>query len=406
MGDRVPAPRGRRVYRGDRRRPGRSGRAGAGPRRQPAARRRRGPRSPASPRPRSLDVAERRPACRGRPGRRARRRARAPRSPSAPVPQKRSSTRAPSTLAEHREDRLAHPVGGRPHRPAVRRRELPAAQLPADDPHLRHGLRLRGDLLGRSSPKRRRAASSSGPSSGASSEPWRSRSASTSLAGLEQERGVLGQLGDARSRGRPCWRVPRISPSPRSARSTSASLKPSRSPAIASSRAPRQLGPGVSEEDAVRLVLAATDPAAQLVELGEPEALGALDHHHGRVGDVDPDLDHGRRHQDVGLAGGEGLHRRAFCVRGHLAVEQADVESRAARSRASRFGLRLGRLGLCSFSDSLDQRADDVGLASLAQPLADELVGPGRALLPDHPGARPAGGRRAARAAPVVSRSP
>ena len=41
----------------------------------------------------------------------------------------------------------------------------------------------------------------------------------------------------------------------------------------------------------------APDAAAQLVELGETEAFGALDDDQRRIGDVDPDLDHRRRDQ-------------------------------------------------------------------------------------------------------------
>ena len=46
---------------------------------------------------------------------------------------------------------------------------------------------------------------------------------------------------------------------------------------------------------------ATAHPAAQLMQLGEPEQVGALDHHHGRVGHVDAHLDHGGRHQHVDL---------------------------------------------------------------------------------------------------------
>ena len=124
-------------------------------------------------------------------------------------------------------------------------------------------------------------------------------------------------------------------------------------------------------------MLAAADPAAQLVQLGDAVALGALDHHHRRVGDVDPDLDHGRRDQHVGRAGGEGLHRRRLLRRGHLAVEDADAEvaqlGRREPLRLSLGGLALHLLGL------RDQRADDEGLPALAQPPADELVGGRRA---------------------------
>ena len=56
------------------------------------------------------------------------------------------------------------------------------------------------------------------------------------------------------------------------------------------------------DEQAVGLLGAAPDPAAQLVELREAEAVGFLHDHHGRVRDVDADLDHGRRDEHVELA--------------------------------------------------------------------------------------------------------
>ena len=56
------------------------------------------------------------------------------------------------------------------------------------------------------------------------------------------------------------------------------------------------------DEQAVRLLRAAADAAAQLVQLGEPEAVGLLDDHDRRVRDVDADLDHGRRDEHVELA--------------------------------------------------------------------------------------------------------
>ena len=85
----------------------------------------------------------------------------------------------------------------------------------------------------------------------------------------------------------------------------------------------------------------AAHPAAELVELGQAEALRVLDQHHGRVRDVDPDLDHGRGHQDVHLAVGHALHRRLADGRRLLAVDQAHPDLRKRRSQA--LGLRLGR---------------------------------------------------------------
>ena len=40
-------------------------------------------------------------------------------------------------------------------------------------------------------------------------------------------------------------------------------------------------------------MLAPSDPATQLVKLREPVPVGVLHEHHGRVGDIDADLDHG-----------------------------------------------------------------------------------------------------------------
>ena len=59
----------------------------------------------------------------------------------------------------------------------------------------------------------------------------------------------------------------------------------------------------VAKEQAVALLRPPADAPPELVELREPEAVGALDHHHRGVRDVDPDFDHGSRDEDVGLPG-------------------------------------------------------------------------------------------------------
>ena len=58
----------------------------------------------------------------------------------------------------------------------------------------------------------------------------------------------------------------------------------------------------------------AADPSTQLVQLRDAEPVGVHDHHHGRVRDVDAHLDHGRRDQDVQLAGGELAHHAVLVV--------------------------------------------------------------------------------------------
>ena len=81
-----------------------------------------------------------------------------------------------------------------------------------------------------------------------------------------------------RSVGMPDWRVPKKSPGPRSCRSRSAISKPSVVSVSAFSRASALIGQRILiQQDAVRLVRAAADAAAQLVQLRQPEALGVLD---------------------------------------------------------------------------------------------------------------------------------
>ena len=73
-------------------------------------------------------------------------------------------------------------------------------------------------------------------------------------------------------------------------------------------------------------MLASTDPPAQLVELREPVTLGVLDQHHGRVWNINADLDHCRCDEHVDLAGFEAAHRFGLLRGGHLPVDQRDVE--------------------------------------------------------------------------------
>ena len=321
--------------------------------------------------------------------------------PSAPVPQKRSRTLAPPTSPRiaNSASRTRSAVG----RTAAERRGGAARRRPLSSPAttlIHRRLRAAPSVTPVCPrPARRRSApgrpASSGPSSGASSDPYRSSSSISSRRASVSTATSSGSSA-TRKRGRPCCRVPRISPSPRSARSTSASLKPSRSASIAARRRRASSEPASREQDAVRGMLAAPHPAAKLMELGEPVALRSLDQHHGRVGDVDPHLDHARRHQHVGPPGGEPLHRGLLVAGRHLPVQQADLEV-GELAGAQPVGL-LGRGLRLELLRALDQRTDDVRLAALAQPLADELVGAGPLLLPHHPGLdRPAPRRQLAK---------
>src|SRR5262249_35062997 len=82
------------------------------------------------------------------------------------------------------------------------------------------------------------------------------------------------------------------------------------------------------DQEAVRLLGAATAPASQLMKLGEPKAVGFLHDHDRRVGDVDTDLDHGRGHQYVQFSSLETSHQLAPFGGPQLTVQAADAEAR------------------------------------------------------------------------------
>ena len=100
-------------------------------------------------------------------------------------------------------------------------------------------------------------------------------------------------------------------------------------PVIGRGKGLEPLVPGpAGQEDAVALGLPPADPAPQLVELGQPEPLGMLDHHDARVGDVDPHLDDGRRDQDLDLSLPEPPHDAVPLVALEPPVHQADLQLR------------------------------------------------------------------------------
>ena len=84
------------------------------------------------------------------------------------------------------------------------------------------------------------------------------------------------------------------------------------------------------------------DPAAELVQLGQPERVGAVDDDRVGVRDVEPGFDDRGAHQDVGGAVGEGDHHLLERALGHLAV--ADHEADARQHPAQLLGLGLDRL--------------------------------------------------------------
>ena len=116
-------------------------------------------------------------------------------------------------------------------------------------------------------------------------------------------------------------------------------------------RALRQLLLRAGDEQAVRLLRPAPDPAAQLVQLGEAEAVGLLDDHDRRVRDVDADLDHGRRDEHVELARLEARHQLAPLGRLQPPVHAADAEA-LQLAGPQPLGLLLGRARASSVADS------------------------------------------------------
>ncbi len=72
--------------------------------------------------------------------------------------------------------------------------------------------------------------------------------------------------------------------------------------------------------------LAAADPAAKLMELGEAKPMAALDRHQRGVRHVDADLDHRGANQHLDLARAEAIHDGVLFGRGHAAVDQAEAK--------------------------------------------------------------------------------
>src|SRR5829696_9852415 len=78
----------------------------------------------------------------------------------------------------------------------------------------------------------------------------------------------------------------------------------------------------VGDQKAHRGVETPEDPAPQLVELREAEALGALDHDRARVRHVNADLDDDRGNEDLDLPGAEIGHDVPLVRRPHATVQE------------------------------------------------------------------------------------
>ena len=134
------------------------------------------------------------------------------------------------------------------------------------------------------------------------------------------------------------------------------------------------------EEIGVGLVRAAADAAAQLVEIGEAEAVRAVDDDGVGVGNIEAALDDRGRNQHVGLAGDEARHHVLEFLGLHLAV--ADIDARLRDELLHALGDVL---------DRVDAVVEEVDL-----PVAVELAGDGVAddpfVIGRDPRSRPDGG--------------
>ena len=234
--------------------------------------------------------------------------------PAAPLPANRSRNAAPRRSGS----RIANSVC-LTRSPSGR---VPAPGAGEPDPARRAG----DDPAGVSHRRRRRPAAS--PAEMRRSQPASSSGASASTAGRSARRAGRAAPRRARAPGRrargatgPGARRPAAaagrSGRARARRPRGAARSPSRRArsrraisATALSRAWATSSVDVRDEHAERLDGPAADPAAELVELGEPEPVGALDDHHRRLRHVDADLDDGRADQDVELAVAEPRHLR------------------------------------------------------------------------------------------------
>ena len=127
------------------------------------------------------------------------------------------------------------------------------------------------------------------------------------------------------------------------------------------------------EEEAVGLVFAAADASAELVELGEAEPVGVLDHHDARIRDVDADLDDRGGDEDVMPPFTEVVHDRFLLLGLEAAVEETEraVGEDILREACVLGGRRLHVLERLGF---LDEGEDDERLPALRDFRADETV--------------------------------
>ena len=121
--------------------------------------------------------------------------------------------------------------------------------------------------------------------------------------------------------------------------------------------------PLVIEQHAVGGLAAAPDPAAQLVQLRQAEAVGVLDHHDGRLRHVDADLDHRGGDQEAGAAGGEVAERRVRAAPGPAGHAPGRPGRAEALRPVRRSGSRRRRCRWSRFPATWRADPEDAGAA-------------------------------------------
>ena len=96
------------------------------------------------------------------------------------------------------------------------------------------------------------------------------------------------------------------------------------------------------------------------MQLREAHALGVLDDHQRRIGNVDSHFDDRRRHQQLDLAVFEAAHGEFLGWRRHAAVNQSNAQVRQGRRQCGGGLLRRLVWHLLGF---VDQRADPICLS-------------------------------------------
>ena len=135
-------------------------------------------------------------------------------------------------------------------------------------------------------------------------------------------------------------------------------------------------------KDAITLFRPTSHASAQLVQLSEAKPFGIFHHHHRRIRDIHPDLNHGCGNQDLRFVRRESTHRFFFLSGLHAAVHSSHFPRR--KGFANRLVAFLQSQEI-QFFIVVYQRIDEINLPSFLQFRANavkELAALPRAIVP------------------------